>query len=48
MKPPGCAPCSSVTSSWRAQSRSTWVRAMAWKQESQNHWKGYELGEGTT
>ena len=40
MKPLGSAPLINVVISLLACSWSKWMRAIAWKQESQNHWKG--------
>ena len=48
MKPSGCWLTSRVRSSASARPMSRWDRTMAWKHESQNHWKGYVLADGQT
>jgi hypothetical protein len=40
MKPSGCWFASRPAISDSARGGSKWLSVMAWKQESQNHWKG--------
>jgi hypothetical protein len=46
MSPSGRWAATSVRSSRRARGGSTWLKATAWRQESQKNWSGYLTGSG--